>query len=144
MKCIGVSLTVLSLVVPLGGCEALAGILLPNRVVVSLVNTSDFEVQGELFISDQGQIPRLLLTEIGERQEFTLPSGGSSTFTWSCDELQAIVIDDADLMILGGVGPEANSDVLRDHDDFSCGDRITFTFSHSAEILDFDITSTIE
>jgi hypothetical protein len=43
-------------------------------------------------------------------------------------------------MVVGEIGPETDTGVLRDGDDFGCGDRITFTFDHSAVIVDFDVT----
>ncbi|MCH7884473.1 MAG: hypothetical protein IIC01_04415, partial [Planctomycetes bacterium] len=52
--------------------------------------------------------------------------------------------DDADLLILGDIGPEANSDVLRDGDDFSCGDTIVFTFDHSGILVDFDVIVSVD
>jgi len=70
---------------------------------------------------------------------FVIPPGGTRTFIRSCDDLQAIVLDDADLLILAGIGPETNTDVLRDGDDFRCGDLIEFTFSHSGAVFDFDV-----
>ena len=66
------------------------------------------------------------------------------SFTQSCDDLQAIMIEDADLQIIGGIGPEANTDVLRDGDDFGCGDTIVFTFDHSDLIFDFEIEVDVE
>ena len=42
------------------------------------------------------------------------------------------------------MGPEANTDVLRDGDEFRCGSTIVFTFSHSAAVFDFGITTRVE
>ena len=122
------------------GCDALLGILGPTSVTVLLVNTGDFDVSVELYISDEQDVPSFLITERGDRLDFLVPAGDTVSFAQSCDDMQVIVIEDADLLVLGGAGPEANSDVLRDHDDFSCGDVITFTFAHSDAILDFDVT----
>ena len=36
------------------------------------------------------------------------------------------------------------TDVLRDGDEFGCGDTITFTFDHSDALFDFFITVEIE
>jgi len=47
------------------------------------------------------------------------------------------------LLIIGGLGPETNSDVLRDNTDFSCSDTIVFTFDHTDALLDFDVTSSV-
>ncbi len=124
-------------------CEALLGILSPTLVAVALVNDSDYPVDVTLFIDDEQLMPGFLLTETGTELEFTVQPGETTTFTRDCDDLQAIVIEDADLRMVGGLGPEANTDVLRDGDDFGCGDVIVFTFSHSITIFDFDITTEI-
>ncbi len=126
---------------PLMGCDALLDIILPNMVTVSLVNEAEFTVDGTLFYDDQQEIPRLLLTEVGQEMRFTISPGETLIFSRSCDDLQAIVIDDADLLLIGGLGPEANSDVLRDGDDFGCGDTVIFTFSGG--LASFDISTSV-
>ena len=141
MRMLGLSLA-FSLAV-LTGCDVLVGIILSNSTTVELVNNSDFNVDVVLYYDDTQEVPELLLVETGTRLEFTILPGQTQRFSRSCDELQAIVIDDADLRVIGGVGPEANSDVLRDGDDFSCGSTIRFTFDHSAAILDFDVTTSV-
>jgi hypothetical protein len=121
------------------GCDALTGIFLPTTVTVTLRNTTGFNVDVQLFYDDEQDLPEFLLTEIGEEIEETVLPGVPFSFTRNCDELQAIVIDDADLRLPGGFGPEANTDVLRDGDEFRCGDQIVFTFSYDESLLDFDI-----
>jgi hypothetical protein len=124
-------------------CGILDGRLLPETTSVRLVNQGDFDVVVELYIDDVQEIPREALTEFGTRMEFTIPPGEAVTLNRDCDELQAIVIDDADLQVAGQVGPETDTDVLRDGDDFGCGDTILFTFDHSPALLDFDVTVTV-
>ena len=128
---------------PLLGCDVLTAILLSSSTSVTLVNNGDFDVAVSLYTSDTQEIPALLITQLGEQSTFTVLAGESLTFVRSCDDLQSIVIDDADLLVIGSVGPEANSNILRDGTDFSCGDTIIFTFNHSAVILDFDVTSSV-
>lgn len=128
---------------PLLGCDALLSVLTGDTVRVSLVNDSDFDITVSLFIYDEQLVPEFLITELGDESVFFVPAGQTVVFFRICEELQAIMIDDADLLVDGGFGPEANSDVLRDDDDFSCGNTITFTFDHSAAILDFDVTSSV-
>ncbi len=132
------------LTLALTGCDALIGIITPTSVTVSLVNASDYDVDAKIFISDEQDLPEFLLTELGDELNFVMPAGETATFTRSCDKLQAIVVDDADLLVLVGLGPEAGSDVLRDGDDFRCGDVIIFTFSHSEAVLDFHITTLVQ
>lgn len=126
--------------VPVGGCEIVLDILQPKIVTVRLVNNGSFDVDVELYISGTQEILESLLTSTGTKIEYTLEAGETVTFSRDCDDLQAIIIDNADLKVLGGIGPSADTDVLRDGTDFSCGDTITFTFDHSLVVVDFDIT----
>lgn len=122
-----------------GGCDAILGVLQPSVVTVRLVNNSDFAVQARVIYDDDQDLPRDILEETGTELEFTIPAGGATTFSRSCNNLQAVVVDNADLLIVGEIGPEADTDVLRDGDDFSCGDTIVFTFDHSEVLVDFDV-----
>ena len=129
-----------------GGCDALLGVLPPRVTSVRLVNNSDFSVSVVIFISDEQDIPEDLLTQedIGTRLDFTLLPGESTSFSRDCDDLQAIIIDDADLLVIGQIGPEARTDVFRDGSDFGCGDTISFTFDHSAFLTDFHISTSVQ
>ena len=129
------------------GCAGLPFLLFSNAVTVTLVNETGSSVDVELFLSDEQDIPRALLLEVdkdlvdrlGERVDVLLLPGGSSSFFRSCDDLQAIVVGDADLNVLGGLGPDASSDVLRDGSDFGCGDEIQFIFHGGGNLLDFQV-----
>lgn len=125
------------------GCDALLDIIRTSTITVELVNNGDFDVDVELYYDDTQEIPEALLTETGTMLEFTILPGQTQRFTRSCDDLQALIIDDADLRVIGGVGPEADTGVLRDGDDFSCGSTIRFTFDHSEAIVDFSITTNV-
>lgn len=126
------------------GCAFLDDLLGLNLTRVRLVNNGDFDVQAVLYFDDDQEIPRELLTEIGTRMEFTLAPSESASITRDCDALQAIVIDNAELMVIGQVGPEADTDVLRDGSDFGCGDTIILTFDHGPLLTDFDISVAVE
>lgn len=126
------------------GCAFLDDLLGLNLTRVRLVNNGDFDVQAVLYFDDDQEIPRELLTEIGTRMEFTLAPGESASITRDCDALQAIVIDNAELMVIGQVGPEADTDVLRDGSDFGCGDTIILTLDHGPLLTDFDISVAVE
>ena len=129
------------------GCDGLPFLLFSNSVTVTLVNETGSSVDAELFLSDEQDIPRSLLLEVdnnfvdelGERVDVFLLPGGRSSFFRSCDDLQAIVVGDADLNVLGGLGPDASSDVVRDGSDFGCGDEIQFIFRTGGNLLDFDV-----
>ena len=122
------------------GCDLALNFLgQSNSVTVRLVNNSDFSVDVDLFISSEQDIPRDVLTTLGDKLEFTLAPGESTSLMRECEDLQAVVIDDADLRVTGSLGPDADTNVLRDGSDFDCGDTIVFTFDHSSAITDFHI-----
>jgi len=123
------------------GCDGLSFIINPTTVRISLVNTTGFAVEGSIRISDVQEIPRALLEEIGDEIEFNVPDGQVVTLVEKCDDLQAMVVEQANMV--GTIGPDADTDVLRDGDDFGCGDRIILTFTQSI-LIDFDITVRVE
>jgi hypothetical protein len=131
------------LILPLAGCEALVGLLEPTSVTVSLVNTSEYDVEVTLLLSDEQDIPEFMFDELADELEYVVPAGDVITFARSCEDLQAIMIDDADLLVIGGFGPETSTDLLRDGDEFGCGSTIVFTFLHTDNLLDFRVTTQV-
>ncbi len=124
----------------LAGCEQLAAFFGPARTTVRLVNNADFDVEVVLFYGSEQLVPEDVLTATGTRVEVTLSPGEVTSFSRECENLQAIIVDDADLQVIGGGGPDARTEVQRDGTDFNCGDTITFTFDHSVVVVDFDVT----
>lgn len=107
------------------------GILSPSSVTVNLVNNGDFPVEVQIFVHDDQNVFQFLIEEVGEELNFSIPAGSMVSFTRDCDDLQAVMIADADLLVIGTLlSPEADTDVLRDGSDFGCGDTLTFTFTH--------------
>jgi hypothetical protein len=141
MKQLPVAALVLALV---AGCDQLVGQLGPSSTVVRLVNDGTFTVDVTLYISDDQETVEALLVETGTKLEYTVPAGDTATFSRDCEDLQAIVIENAELVVIGELGPEANSEVLRDGSDFDCGDTIVFEFTHSDVLVDFDVSSSIQ
>ncbi len=125
-------------------CDAISIFLPQATVTIRLVNASSFAVDGVLFYDDYQELPDLLLTELGTEFEFNIAAGQTRTLARPCDDLQVVLIDNANLQAFGGLGPDANTDGLRDGSDFSCGDTIVYTFSHSDAILDFDIATDVQ
>lgn len=99
---------------------------------VTLRNTTNFPVDVELFYDEQQDIPEILLEEVGTQLSFSIPAGGAESFSRSCEDLQAIFINDADMRIAPGISPESSTRVFREPDDFTCGDTLTFTFVQNA------------
>jgi hypothetical protein len=126
------------------GCDAVIGLAQPDTTAVDLVNDGEFDVDVTLYISDNQETIEELLTETGTRLEYSVPAGETVRFSRDCDALQAIVIENAELRLVGEIGPETGSEVLRDGSDFFCGDTIVFTFTHSGAIVDFDVSTSFQ
>jgi len=128
------------------GCGTLAALLglNLNTVRVELVNNGDYDVKVLLFTHTDQNAPEDVIKTIGEDEEFLIPPGERVVFLRDCDDIQAIVIDEAELMVIGDVGPKTDTGVLRDGSDYQCGNAIIFTFDHSNQITDFDVMTSVE
>jgi hypothetical protein len=127
-RCVALTAALLVLS-PLVGCDSLTNLLNPTQVTVRLVNNTDFTVTVQLRLSGDQNVLESLLTTLGEESSVTLTAGQSSTIVRSCDDLQAIMVERADVNYIIGIGPNQQSDVYRDGTDFDCGDTIVFTFT---------------
>lgn len=130
------------------GCDALQQIIDviggTSMTTVELRNDGEFPVEVILFYDDDQETLDGVIQETGTQRDIVVAAGTTESFSRPCDDLQAIIIDDADLRVIGQVGPETSSDLLRDGDDFGCGDTIVFTFTHSALLVDFDVAVTVQ
>jgi hypothetical protein len=117
----------------IGGC------LSPNNTTVNLVNLADFPVDVTLFYDDNQNTPEAILVDVGRERQFRVQPGATSSFFDNCNSLQAIVIQKAELSIVGSIGPSTSSRVYRDGTDFGCGNTITFTFTQSVLATDLNI-----
>ena len=125
------------------GCNLDLDILLPSEVTVTLVNSSsDFPVESTI-IYDKNDLPQVILVELGTTREDVIGPGSTVSFMLDCDDVEVILLEDADLRVIGSVGPSVDGDVLRMDDDFDCGDEIVLTFTHSILIVDFDVAITV-
>ena len=120
------------------GCP-IGGLIPESQTTVRLLNNAESEVDVQLFYGDDQNALEAVIEEFGSEVNQVLSAGGAFSFSRDCDDLQAIFINDADLNIVGTIGPEASTDVYRDGSDFGCGDTITFTFTQNALATDLDI-----
>lgn len=120
----------LATVLPLAGACDLMNLLQGDAVIVQLVNDGDYAVRLELRISDNQYELQMVLEEFGDELNRTVAPGEMVTLVESCDDLQAIMIAEAELEVVGDSGPRNSTDILRDGDDFGCGDVIVYTFDH--------------
>lgn len=116
------------IMVPLGaGCFGLA-----DQTTVNMVNNTQYPVSIRLYYDDDQNLPQSLIELDGTEMRFTVASGQTYTFSRTCEDLQAIFIKDADMIIAPGISPEANTRVYREPGDFGCGHTLTFTFTQNA------------
>ncbi len=125
------------------GCDLISIIIPEPGTTFRVINDADFPVEFDLYYGDEQNAPEAVLVEFGESVQRTLEAGGVYSETINCDELQAIVIDDADLRVIGGIGPETDTGVYRDGDDFGCGDTITFRFTSDSLGTSIDVDVSI-
>ena len=114
-----------------------------NVTTVRLVNNAKFTVDVRLFYGKDQLASKEFIKATGTERNFTIAPGASRTLTVNCDDLQAIFIDNASQQILGGLGPDRDTNVLRDGSDFGCGDTIRYEFTGTLLIVDFDINTSI-
>ncbi|NOX57343.1 MAG: hypothetical protein GXP29_00600 [Planctomycetes bacterium] len=127
-----------------GVLGSLGDLLGANRVTVRLINNStQFDVDVEIRYGDENLELKDLLKAFGRRTDRSIPPGETVEFSRDCDELEAIFIDEAKLQApLTNIKEDTN--VLVDGSDFSCGDTIVYSFSHSAILIDFDISTSVQ
>lgn len=135
-------LLVAGFVLAVAGCDAVIGFLLPSNVTVVLVNEStDYVVDATLLYHDDEDVFEAVLEQLGTERDFTLSPQETSTFTRDCDDLRAIMLDEA-VLRTGLLQPDTDTGVFRMGEDFVCGDEIVLTFTHSALLIDFDVEVT--
>ncbi len=142
MKHAFIILSGILLVILPAGCGVIGTFLdvfQPNETTVNLVNNADYPVRVLLYYDDEQDAPEEFIKEFGTERQITIEAGAQQSFSRDCEELQAIFIENAELRIIGEIGPEAATGVHRDGEDFNCGDTINFTFDHSAILTDFDV-----
>jgi len=127
------------------GLASLLGNLLgPSSTSVRFVNNTNFDIEGRIIIDDEQNTTEELLEEFGTEISFSVATGNTNSISRDCDDFQAFLLDDANLQLIGSVGPDTRSDVLRDGSDFNCGDTIVLTFTASAVGSNFDVTISYE
>lgn len=131
----GFSLAALLPFLLLGGCLPNA-----NQTTVLLTNSADFPVTVQLFYSDQQEVTEELLKSLGTEVNVALQPQETFPIARDCDNLQAVIIADSELQVIGGIGPNASTRVYRDGDDFNCGDTVIFTFSQDNLGTQLDIS----
>lgn len=126
------------------GCDALSFLLLPSTVDVVFVNESaDYNVEVTIFTDDDENILEVILTTIGDKELITILPGQTVTRTFTCSNLGAIILENADLRTLL-LTPDTQTSVFRQDGGFLCGGSITFTFTHTAALTDFAVSTQLQ
>ena len=135
------SLAPIGLIMSLAGCGFGLDIFMPSTVTITFVNEfTDFEIEGTIVFDNREAFLKEDLVGFGEDLSFVIDGGGSvSLAPLDCDDVESLVLDRAELLVIGNIGPSTDSEILRIGEDFECGDEIVFTFTGS--ILDLDVTT---
>lgn len=130
------------------GCDGLGGLVgvfQPTRVSVQMVNSTTFDVDVTLRVSSSDDLDNKdFLDELGQELTFTIGAGQSTTFARDCDDLGSIRVEDADLLLIGSIGPDEETQPINQGTEFDCGDTIRYTFEAPTSLelrIDTDILS---
>jgi hypothetical protein len=134
-------LTPMGLILTLAGCGFGLDIFLPSTVTITFVNEfTDLSIEGTVVFDNREAFIKEDLVGFGEERSFSVDGGQSLSLTpLSCGEVESLVLDRAELLVVGNVGPSTDSEILRIGEDFDCGDEIVFTFTGS--ILDLNVST---
>ncbi len=126
------------------GCGAVQRIISSgSQTSIRLVNAADYPVDVVLYYGSTQETVRAILKNTGTRVERRLSPGEETSLSRKCDALQAVMIDEADLDVALGLGPNADTRVHRDGRDFNCGDIVVFTF-RNAGVTELNISVSVE
>ena len=122
-------------------CSDLTDLFGP-ATAVTLVNNADDDVRVTIAYSSNGDISESDLRNSGTEIEITIPNGESRSFRRNCVAMRAVMVESAQLELIGDFGPTASSNVIRQAQGtptFVCPGFLTFTFD-SDNAFDLDVT----
>lgn len=116
----------------------------PLRVVtVQYVNDADADVLTSLLYMSDDDKDKDDLQEDGRQIDTLTPKGETKQIVLDCDEAGSLAIDRAKLLLIGDIGPTADTDDLHIDHDYGCGDTITFTYYNSPDLTSLHIQSDV-
>lgn len=107
-----------------------------NVVTVEYVNDADADVAVWLYTDDEDDEDADDLVEDGEEWESLVPVGEAVSFNIDCDDVGSMVVGEAQLLVLGNIGPSTWTDDLHIGEEYECGDVVTFTFYNSPTLTE--------
>ena len=135
-------------VVLLCGCdvvESLWEVVGPNTVRVVLVNTTESDVDPQMFVNEEEDLLEFLLDNDLNRfaEGVILEPGDVEVFTFDCDDIGIVGSVDAELLFAPLISPDSSNDpILRQGEDFECGDEVRFDFTGG--LSDFHVSASVE
>lgn len=123
-------------------CGDLADLFGPGTVV-TLVNNADDDVRVTIAYSSDATISESNLRSSGTEIEITVPDGESRSFRRSCLSMGAVMVESAQLELIGEFGPITDSEVIRrgqGSPSLLCPGILTFTFD-SDNAFDLSVTA---
>ena len=133
--------TLMSLLMGATLTVTLAGCFRPDPdTIAEFRNNTDFVIHVHFFYGDNQNTIEDLLEETGQEVNLDVDPGATESIAVTCTELQAIFIEEAELDLGLGLGPETDTRVYRDGSDFGCGDTIRFTFTTNGLNTDLDVS----
>jgi hypothetical protein len=118
-----VGLLLLACVPPMmGGC-------ITFFTTMELVNNTDYPLHVSLYYSVVSSDQASVVKNSGVKTEFDVAPGETAALVQSCPDVQAVLVEDAQLSVNGSPGPAAGTQVYRANLDFLHGDTVIFTFT---------------
>ena len=125
------------------GCGQFEDLLGPGTIV-TLVNNGDFDVVATIAYSNNPYISEAALVDSGTEIEITIPANNTRSFRRGCLAMRAVMVETAELQVIGGFGPTTKSEVIREGQgspQLICQGLLSFTFDHNDSTLDFHVTA---
>ncbi len=106
-------------------------------VTIEYVNSTDADILVDLLVSSDPNITQDELLANGTLFRDTVAAGESLQFDLSCADAQALIIDQAIMLITDG--PAVGSTILYEDLDYACGQTVGFEFDTNADKSQLDV-----
>ena len=110
-------------------------------MTIRYVNAADADVAVSLLSLNDDDEDEDDLRDDGRETDTLVAFGEEQDIVLGCDRAGSLMIDNAQLLLVAGIGPSAGTDALHMGDDYECGDVVTVEFFNnpSATELHLDV-----